>query len=165
MKKLLFFALLAIISTSTVSAQNLGIKIKVSDAENLDALPGAVVTCNGKISSTNLEWLFEINAEAPQYIIAIKYIGYQNYSDTISAAELKTIREIKLNKSSRQLDGVIISAGRYEQNISRVPVSIEIIKPALIENKNTVNLETIIDQVPGVNVIDGQVSIRGGSGF
>ena len=51
MKKLLFFALLAIISTSTVSAQNLGIKIKVSDAENLDALPGAVVTC------PNILWL------------------------------------------------------------------------------------------------------------
>jgi hypothetical protein len=165
MKKLFFFVVLVIISTSAIWAQNLGIKIKVSDAENLDALPGAVVTCNEKISSTNLEGIFEINAEAPQYIITIKYIGYQNYSDTISAAELKTTREIKLNKSSRQLDGVIISAGRYEQNISRVPVSIEIIKPALIENKNTVNLETIIDQVPGVNVIDGQVSIRGGSGF
>jgi TonB-dependent SusC/RagA subfamily outer membrane receptor len=165
MKKRLFFVLLVIIGQCAVSAQNLGIKIKVSDAENLDALPGAVVTCNGKISSTNLEGMFEITSEAPNYIIDIKYIGYQNYSDTLSDAELKTTKEIKLKKSARQLDGVIISAGRYEQNISRVPVSIEIIKPALIENKNTVNLETIIDQVPGVNVIDGQVSIRGGSGF
>jgi iron complex outermembrane receptor protein len=41
----------------------------------------------------------------------------------------------------------------------------DVIKPKIIENKNTVNLETIADQVPGVTVSDGQVSIRGGSGF
>ena len=38
-------------------------------------------------------------------------------------------------------------------------------KPSLIENKNTTNIETAIDQVPGVNITDGQANIRGGSGW
>ena len=41
----------------------------------------------------------------------------------------------------------------------------EVMKPSLIENKNTTNIETAIDQVPGVNITDGQANIRGGSGW
>ena len=41
----------------------------------------------------------------------------------------------------------------------------DVIKPQLIENKNTTNLQTMIDQVPGVNVMDGQVQMRGGQRF
>src|SRR5690606_16173884 len=32
-------------------------------------------------------------------------------------------------------------------------------------NKNTTQLDQIMNQVPGVNVYDSQISIRGGSGF
>ena len=41
----------------------------------------------------------------------------------------------------------------------------EVIKPSLIENKNTTQIETAIDQIPGVNITDGQANIRGGSGW
>jgi iron complex outermembrane receptor protein len=64
-----------------------------------------------------------------------------------------------------QLNQVVISAGRYEQRLSEVTISMEIIKPALVQNTNTTNLETAVDQVPGVSMIDGQANIRGGSGF
>ena len=40
-----------------------------------------------------------------------------------------------------------------------------IIKPALIENKATRDAEAIIEQVPGVQVNENQISIRGGSGW
>ena len=41
----------------------------------------------------------------------------------------------------------------------------EVIKPSLIENKNTTNIQTAVDQIPGVNITDGQANIRGGSGW
>ena len=36
---------------------------------------------------------------------------------------------------------------------------------ALIENKNTRSIETALDQTPGLNILDGEPQIRGGSGF
>jgi iron complex outermembrane receptor protein len=63
------------------------------------------------------------------------------------------------------LEEVVVSAGKFEQKLSDVTVSMEVIKPALLENKNTTNLEQIMNQVPGVTISDGQASIRGGSGF
>ena len=41
----------------------------------------------------------------------------------------------------------------------------EVIKPSLIENKNTTDIQTAMDQIPGVNITDGQANIRGGSGW
>ena len=77
---------------------------------------------------------------------------------------LKTIN-IFLEQDSEQLKTVVVSAGRFEQNLEEITVSMEVMKPSLIENKNTTNIETAIDQVPGVNITDGQANIRGGSGW
>lgn len=138
---------------------------KIIDKESGESIVGALITINGNTVTSNFDGNFESTVEGKTAIISSKSLGYSLFVDTIKDVTTITNYSISLSKSAKQLDGVIISAGRYEQNISKVPVSIEIIKPALIENKNTTNLETIIDQVPGVNVIDGQVSIRGGSGF
>ena len=40
-----------------------------------------------------------------------------------------------------------------------------VIKPALIENKATRDAQAIVEQVPGVQINENQVSIRGGSGW
>ena len=73
--------------------------------------------------------------------------------------------DIILESDAKQLGIVVVSAGKFEQNLSEVTVSMEVLKPSLIENKSIQSVETAIDQVPGVNVIDGQANIRGGSGF
>ena len=56
-----------------------------------------------------------------------------------------------------------IPTGKFEQKIEEITVSMEVIKPALIENKNTTDIQTVMDQIPGVNITDGQANIRGGS--
>ncbi|HYG52694.1 MAG TPA: TonB-dependent receptor, partial [Flavobacteriales bacterium] len=66
---------------------------------------------------------------------------------------------------SNQLETVVVSVGKYEQKLEEVTVSMDVLKPAMLENKNTMNCETVMEQVPGVTVQDGQVSMRGGSGF
>ncbi|HOW26869.1 MAG TPA: TonB-dependent receptor, partial [Bacteroidales bacterium] len=44
-------------------------------------------------------------------------------------------------------------------------VSMEVIKATTIENRNTRTIETALDQTPGLNILDGEAQIRGGSGF
>ena len=60
---------------------------------------------------------------------------------------------------------MVVSAGRRDQDIEDISISMEIIRPELFDNKGLANLEEAIDQSPGVYAMDGQVSIRGGSGF
>jgi len=70
-----------------------------------------------------------------------------------------------LKTAIQQIGTVVISAGKFEQKIEEITVSMEVISPSLIENKNTTDIQTAMEQVPGVNITDGQANIRGGSGW
>lgn len=72
---------------------------------------------------------------------------------------------IKLSSTESLLNQVVVTAGKSRQRITETTMSIEHIKPYLIENRNPPSMEQIVDQIPGANITDGQVNIRGGSGW
>lgn len=72
---------------------------------------------------------------------------------------------VEMSETVTEISTVVVTAGRRQQNVEEVPISMEILKPTLIDNKGITNLEQAVDQSPGVYAMDGQVSIRGGSGF
>ncbi len=148
-------------------SQNGIIKGKVSDAGSGETLIGVNVVTNsltGVSTDNNGNYFLELNPGS--YEITYKYIGYQSQAKTIVLDSGDTLtNDIKLVQRSVELDLAVVSAGRYEQKLSDVSVSMEIIKPELIENTNTLNLETAITRMPGIDVLDGQTSIRGGSGY
>jgi iron complex outermembrane receptor protein len=72
---------------------------------------------------------------------------------------------LKSYEDVTELEEVQIRVGKFDKRPEDITVSLEIIKPELIENKNTRSVETILDQTPGLNIMDGEPQIRGGSGF
>lgn len=149
------------------SAQQSSVRGTVSDSASGEALVGVVVEAsNGAHAVTDIAGSYSIKAGEGELKLTFRYIGYsvKTISVILSPGEEKKL-DVKLSDNSKQMKVVVISSGRYEQNIGEVPVSIEVVKPKLIENKNTTNLNAIIDQVPGVNVTDDQANIRGGSGY
>jgi outer membrane receptor protein involved in Fe transport len=139
----------------------------ITDANNNEVLIGAnIILENGGGTATDVFGKYMLKTEEGTQKITFKYIGYEDIVKeiTIENGENKTIN-IALESSSEQLGTVVISAGRFEQKIEEITVSMEVIKPSLIENKNTTQIETAMDQIPGVNITDGQANIRGGSGW
>ena len=139
----------------------------ITDLANNEKLIGVnIILENGGGTSTDLFGKYILNANDGTQKVTFKYIGYEDIVKEISLNkdETKTIN-ITLESSSEQLGTVVISAGRFEQKIEEITVSMEVIKPTLIENKNTTQIETVMDQIPGVNITDGQANIRGGSGW
>lgn len=143
------------------------VKGVVRDSVSADPLVGVVVsvgTSTGAVTDASGNFLLRL--EPGSYSLRFRYTGYveQNLPLTLTAGQTEQL-DIALVSTTQQLNILVVSAGRYEQRITDVTVSMEVIQPALIENKNTTNMETILDQTPGVNVTDGQANIRGGSGF
>lgn len=139
----------------------------VVDASSKDTLIGVVVNSgNNKSTTTNSNGFYELTLNTGNNTLFFNLTGYKTFSTTVTLSEneIKTLN-VDLNDANTALDEVVVSAGKYEQKLSEVTVSMDIIKPSLIENKNATNVDAIINQVPGVTVADGQASIRGGSGF
>ena len=149
-------------------AQDKGyVKGRVIDYGSKDVLPGAVVsidTKTGVSSDSNGDYL--IAAPAGRYTLECTMLGYKTQKQVIDIVAGDTLLvNFVMPDANTLLEEVVVSAGKFEQKLSDVTVSMEVIKPALIENKNTTSLDNIMNQVPGVTVSDGQASIRGGSGF
>ncbi len=163
----LFTFLLLLLKINFLAQDNGFVKGTVSDKSNKEVLPGSIIAIDSKNgTSSDFEGKYFITAAAGTYTIECSLLGYKTQKQTITITANDTLKlNFILSDANNLLDEVVVSAGKFEQKLSDVTVSMEVLKPALIENKNTTSLDIIMNQVPGVTVSDGQPSIRGGSGF
>jgi len=142
---------------------NSQIKGKVVDASTGEPIIGAkIYASDGQRAISNFDGDYNLLCKEFPVEIVIKMLQYVNDTLTVEAAGRYNI---KLKEPVTDLQMVVVSAGRRKQAIEEVPVSMEIIRPELIDNKGITSLDQAVEQTPGVSTFDGQVSIRGGSGF
>ncbi|HER09153.1 MAG TPA: TonB-dependent receptor [Bacteroides sp.] len=109
---------------------------------------------------------FSLSLSPGTHLIEFYYVGYEVARRSIRLAAGETVAlEIEMNRTSKMLDEVVVSAGKYEQKLSDVTVSLELLKPYQLSNQNITSLDMILERTSGVSILDGQPSIRGGSGF
>ena len=99
------------------------------------------------------------------YPVWLYFTGPEHKKDSLYIQEEKRKINVFLQPEVQELQNMVVSASRRLQKIEEVPISMELIKPELIDNKGLANLEQVVDLSPGVYAIDGQVSIRGGGGY
>lgn len=139
---------------------------KVIDAQSQKPL-GAVLVYFENTSfgmSSTPEGNFTIEAPAGNYTLIAAYLTHQTFKKEISLTGNQEFN-FELNSNEGQMNLVVVSAGRYEQNIGEVTVSMEVIQPKLIQDKNAVNIDEILQQTPGVAIVDDEPQIRSGSGY
>ena len=160
MRKYLSIVVLLISFSSALSQKISGIVIDENTREPLIGVNVILSNTNG--TTTNIDGKFSLELKENERTITFKYIGYESIVKNIDG---KSEFNIKLKTAIQQIGTVVISAGKFEQKIEEITVSMEVISPSLIENKNTTDIQTAMEQVPGVNITDGQANIRGGSGW
>ena len=165
MKKIFSLLIVSVSFLQHINAQT--ITGLITDKNTKEALIGVnIILDNGTGTASNIEGKYQLKTKEGELKITFKYIGYEDVVKTISLEKNETKKiNISLSPSSEKLSTVVVSAGRFEQKIEEITVSMEVIKPGLIENKNTTDIQTAMDQIPGVNITDGQANIRGGSGW
>jgi len=139
----------------------------VLDAENGEPMVAVNISADrrtGTASDEQGEFLLALSAGT--HTIEFYYVGYEMIRKEVHISTGQKIHlDIVLKVKSRMLDEVVVSAGKYEQKISDVTVSMEVIKPHQLSNQNIVSLDMILERTSGISILDGQPSIRGGSGF
>ncbi len=115
---------------------------------------------------TNEKGGFELTIPSGLCRIIVRYTGM--ISDTISIDisenEVKKVDFI-LSSFIKEFEQVDVKVGKFDKPIQEQTVTMLVLKPEMIENKNTRSIESALDQTPGLNILDGEPQIRGGSGF
>jgi outer membrane receptor protein involved in Fe transport len=138
--------------------------------DNLTGEPMIGVTINstgGKNAVTDYDGNFQLSSEIDIFQLTFSYIGYKTEKIEMSFREEtgdSLYLSVRLLEATSILDAVVVSSGRYEKDLLKETVSIDLITPELLNNNQVTQLDQIIAKVPGVQIIDEQASIRG-SGF
>ena len=165
MKKLLIVSLILIANFISTKAQTLsGTITDATSGEKLVMVNVLGPERRGTVS--NSEGFFTLELPVGTSKIQVSFIGYDSQTLEISLGEGESKNiSIALVPRNEVLETVVVSAGKFEQRIEETTVSLEVIKPNIVVEKNTVALENAFNQVPGVVVLDDQVNIRSGSGW
>lgn len=113
---------------------------------------------------SDIEGKFKLDLPEGDHTLLVKFTGM--VTDTIKISLGKGEEKIvNVTLYSKTLNKVDVVVGKFDKKVEELTYSVEVLKPQLIENKNTRSIETILDQTPGLNIMDGEPQIRGGSGF
>ncbi|MBT8383282.1 MAG: TonB-dependent receptor [Ignavibacteriaceae bacterium] len=163
---ILFFSFVLLLSTNF--AQTFSVSGKVTD-EDGEPVVGVNIIVFGTDygSSTDENGYYQISNLSPgDFRIEFSAIGFEKYVvDIVSITNKSMIINAALKETIIQSDEVLITAGKYEQKKSDLPVSTEIISGVEFIESNFSNLEDALRYVPGVNMTEDQISIRGSSGY
>lgn len=153
---LLFLAPFALFSQQIVG--------KITNSETGEEVPFAhLVVLNGPRVIADEQGVFILDSVLIPFQCIVSATDFLN--DTLEITNTNPVILLQPLMSTKDLGPVVVAASRRKQSIQELTISLDIIKPELIANKGITDLEQAIDQTPGAYAMDGQISIRGGSGF
>lgn len=152
---------------SSVFSQKGTLTGMVTDSTGGATIPGVTLSVAPGVGTvTDPDGRYSFQVDAGTYTLKASYVGYDDKNVRITVAAGQTVNtDFIIQKKNRMLNQVVVSGSRYAKNASEETVSIEVLGPSVFKNTNSIDLADAVMKTPGVNIVDGQATIRGGTGF
>ncbi len=146
------------------------VKGKITDAESGEFLIGANIRIEGSafgaMSGNGGRFLIKHNIKAGEYRLLISMIGYNTMKQRISVPANETlILDIELSPQPLQMGEVVVSANKRIQAVQEVPISVSVMDNRVLMERNITKIDEALAYIPGIQIKEGNVDIRGSSGF
>ena len=143
----IIFTFLVLISSFAFSQTGTGVlKGAIYEKESKEPVIGATIQLLSDLSkgvASDMEGNYVLVLDTGNYKLLCSYIGLQSDTFSVKITENQiTQKNIILKQEGRTMETVVVSSGKFEQNLEELTVSMEVIKPNLINNKNTTSIET-----------------------
>lgn len=142
----------------TISAENTGTPLPGANIILMRTLMGA---------SSDLEGNFTVErVPAGKYDVRASMMGYKSkiVSLTVTPGQKFNV-DFKLEETVIESPTLVVTASKKAQSFQDVPNSVSFISLKEIERRNKTYLDEVLEYTPGVYMMEGDVNIRGSSGF
>lgn len=148
------FLVIFVISCFTAGAQTTGsLSGKISDAQAQALSHASVHLLNTNFGTlSDDQGSFSITAiPAGRYIFQVTAIGYANQSVSVTIESGKdVVADVTLNESATQLDHVIVTAQKQEEDLQKVPFTVSALSSRQVEQYRLWNSRDITAIVPNL---------------
>jgi iron complex outermembrane receptor protein len=149
-------------------AQNEGfVRGRVTDADTQEPLFGVhVIYGKGSGTITSPDGTYSFAVRAGTVSISFQFVGYKTVTESVKVKAKDTaVLNVALETDVYQIDQIVVSADRMEKKASDLTVTMNVIKQEYLSRIHIKDAEELMNRIPGIEVLDGQASVRGGSGF
>ena len=157
-----------LLCTAPMHAQLGALRGTVTDAEGRPLI-GANVALPGTMlgATSNAEGRYFIRRiTAGVHPVSATMLGYERATASIVIAAGDTaVLDLRLRETPIVTDEVVVTAGRRAQSFEEIPVSISLFSARDIEGRGYTSLDQAMRAIPGVNMTESQVNVRGSSGY
>lgn len=139
----------------------------VVDDKTNESLIGVTVMLDDKEGViTDLDGKFQFEVKPGTHTLEFSFLGYAKVKKTVKM-ESEGVKKlsIRMAEALTELGMVVVSSSQYEKSLAKETVSMEVISQDLIQSTNSRDIGEIVAKTPGVQVQDGQITIRGGSSY
>lgn len=164
-----FLAAAALSLCSAISGEDVAgyVRGRVSDSNTGEPLPGVYIIYGRNLgTTTDLSGNYLIKADTARLNLIFRFVGYETLNRTIILIPGDTVvLNVVLVMKISEIDQIVISADKTETKVAELTVSMDIVKSSFLSSNHITDAQEMINKIPGIEVMDGQASIRGGSGF
>lgn len=164
MKHGYFLFLLLMISVCNTRGQTL-LKGTVTNSLTGQPIELVSVTVAKQRAKTDSLGKFSFTLEYGKYTIRVTAIGFKPYERRLELLGSEVSIDVPLEPEVNQLDQFVYTGGKIERKAAQEIMTMNVIKPNLIAYSNANDLSEVVNKVPGVSMIEGQISMRGGVGY
>ena len=169
----LFLAFVATFSFSASAQSSITGTIQFTVDE---VCPGAEVKLTGPQQSSALSnsdgtYTFTNVTAEGRYMLSVGFLGYETFYKefNLSSKQIQEASIVVINhifEEDTKMDDIIVQGwGKSGKPLEEEIVSVDVVNTQLIESNAIINASDAIERVPGIVIVDGQISVRGGGGY
>ena len=118
------------------------------------------------VSVADAQGHYRLSVPAGLVIVRVGFLGFQSLDDTVTLAAGDSLeRDYQLVPAVVLLQPVIVTAAKHSQRLSQVVTSVALVSDTDLARRAVTTVDEAVDKAPGVQFLNGQVNIRGSSGY
>ena len=158
---------IAMMLVRAVSAQETAVVYgSVRDSSGQPLRATVRVINGGGASLADAHGHYQLRVPAGLVFVRVALLGFQSRDDTLALAAGDSLeRDYRLGPAVVPLQPVIVTAAKRSQLISQALTSVALVTDTDVARRAITTVDEAVDKAPGVQFLNGQVNIRGSSGY
>src|SRR5256884_4070186 len=125
------------------------------------------ITTTGAAAASDAAGHYRVTGIRPgRAVLRFARLGYRVAQDTVAVPVGDSVRlDVTLRSSRFALEPVIVTAAKRSQLLDQSATSVALVSDSDLARRAVSTVDEAVDKAPGVLFLNGQVNIRGSSGF
>jgi outer membrane receptor for ferrienterochelin and colicins len=163
-------AVLAVLATtSAVAAAAQDTAVLYGSVTSTSGVPLRAVVrdvADGRAAFADAQGHYRFTLTSGTTVVRIAHIGYAPVIDTVTVAPGDSLeRDYRLEPAPVELQPTIVTAAKHSQLLDESATSVAVMNDSDIARRAVTTVDEAVNRAPGVLFLNGQVNIRGSSGF